>query len=67
MKIGIMSMQRVRNYGSYLQAYGLKKTLEALGAEVGFIDYKTEASVFDRTLHIEARSAQCGSRICGGA
>ena len=48
MKIGIMSMQRVRNYGSYLQAYGLKKTLEALGAEVGFIDYKTEASVFDR-------------------
>ena len=48
MKIGIMSMQRVRNYGSFLQAYGLKKTLEALGAEVEFVDYKTEASVFDR-------------------
>lgn len=48
MKIGIMSMQRVRNYGSFLQAYGLKKTLEALGADVEFVDYKTEASVFDR-------------------
>lgn len=48
MKIGIMSMQRVRNYGSFLQAYGLKKTLKALGAEVEFIDYKTEATVFDR-------------------
>ena len=28
MKIGIMSMQRVENYGSFLQAYGLKKEIE---------------------------------------
>lgn len=48
MKIGIMSMQRIKNYGSYLQAYGLKKVLENLGAEVEFVDYKTEASVTDR-------------------
>ena len=48
MKIGIMSMQRIKNYGSYLQAYGLKKVLENLGAEVEFVDYKTEAAVTDR-------------------
>lgn len=42
MKIGIVSMQRICNYGSFLQAYGLKKTLESLGHEVVFIDYKTE-------------------------
>ena len=28
MNIGIMSMQRVENYGSFLQAYGLKKEIE---------------------------------------
>ena len=41
MKIGIMSMQRIKNYGSFLQAYGLKKTLNELGFNnVEFIDYK---------------------------
>ncbi|MGM9534772.1 MAG: hypothetical protein ACI3VR_05945, partial [Intestinibacter sp.] len=42
MKIGIISMQRIKNYGSFLQAFSLKKTLEELGAEVEFIDYKVE-------------------------
>lgn len=40
MKIGILSMQRVINNGSLLQAYGLKKTIESLGHEVQFVDYK---------------------------
>lgn len=40
MKTGILSMQRVNNYGSLLQAYGLKKTIELLGSEVEFIDIK---------------------------
>lgn len=48
MKIGIMSMQRIKNYGSYLQAYGLKKLLEEMGAEVQFVDYKVEPTVFER-------------------
>nr|WP_317282141.1 polysaccharide pyruvyl transferase family protein [uncultured Sellimonas sp.] len=39
MKIGIMSMQRVANYGSFLQAFGLKTLLEKKGHEVCFIDY----------------------------
>lgn len=40
MKIGIMSMQRVANYGSFLQAFGLKQVLEEMGHTVVFIDYK---------------------------
>lgn len=31
MNIGIMSMQRIINYGSFLQAYGLKKTIQKWG------------------------------------
>lgn len=38
-KVGILSMQRVINYGSYLQAYALKQLLLKHGAEsVEFID-----------------------------
>lgn len=39
LKVGILSMQRIANYGSFLQAYGLKKMLEELGCEVQFVDY----------------------------
>ena len=42
MTVGIISMQRICNYGSYLQAYGLKKMIEALGHDVVFIDYQVE-------------------------
>lgn len=45
MKIGIISMQRVPNYGSFLQAYGLQKIIENLGHKVVFIDYKAESPV----------------------
>lgn len=38
MKICILSMQRVCNYGSVLQSYSLKKILEELGHDVEFID-----------------------------
>lgn len=38
-KAGILSMQRIYNYGSFLQAYGLKKMLEELGCAVEFVDY----------------------------
>ena len=38
MKICILSMQRVKNYGSLLQAYSLKKLIESLGHDVSFID-----------------------------
>lgn len=38
-RVGILSMQRIQNYGSFLQAYGLKHILEDLGCEVQFVDY----------------------------
>ena len=40
MKVGILSMQRVINYGSFLQAYALKKTIENLKYEAYFVDIK---------------------------
>ena len=48
MKIGIMSMQRIANYGSFMQAYSLKKMIESLGHEVVFVDYKIEPSIENR-------------------
>lgn len=50
MNIGIMSMQRVINYGSFLQAYGLKKTLEGMGHSVQFVDYKIEPALVDEVI-----------------
>lgn len=41
-KVGILSMQRIVNYGSFLQAYGLKMLLEKLGHNVEFVDYHVE-------------------------
>ena len=38
-KVGIMSMQRIANYGSFLQAYALKAMIEKLGHDVQFVDY----------------------------
>lgn len=38
-KVGIMSMQRIANYGSFLQAYALKQLIENLGHSVEFVDY----------------------------
>ena len=46
MKVGIMSMQRIINYGSFLQAYGLKKIIESFGHSVEFVDYRIEKPVF---------------------
>ena len=38
MKVGILSMQKVLNYGSFLQAFSLKKQFENRGHDVYFID-----------------------------
>ena len=38
MKVGILSMQQITNYGSFLQAYGLKSIIERLGHQVEFIN-----------------------------
>ena len=38
MKIAILSMQRINNYGSLLQSYSLMKLLKQLGHDVYFLD-----------------------------
>lgn len=38
-KVGIMSMQRIANYGSFLQAFALKQLIGGLGHTVEFVDY----------------------------
>lgn len=40
--VGIMSMQRIINYGSFLQAFALSNTIRNLGHEVQFVDFKIE-------------------------
>ena len=37
--VGILTMHRVINYGSVLQAYATQKIVENLGYEVTIIDY----------------------------
>lgn len=44
-KVGIMSMQRIKNYGSFLQAYALKEIIEKLGHNVEFVDYHIEKTI----------------------
>ncbi len=48
MKIGIISMQRIVNYGSFMQALALKETIESLGHAVEFVDYTPSVLVQDR-------------------
>ena len=50
MNIGIMSMQRVINYGSYLQAHGLKSVLESMGHQVQFVDYQIEPPLVQESV-----------------
>lgn len=53
MKICILSMQKVNNYGSVLQAFALKKIIEELGHDVCFIDIEpreSDNSVVDNVL-----------------
>lgn len=54
-KIGIMSMQRIRNYGSFLQAYALKKIIESLGKDVEFIDYKYEKTLISEKKELKSK------------
>ena len=51
MKIGILSMHRVPNYGSFWQAYCLMKMLEKSGNDVDFIDIRKGRQILDTPLY----------------
>lgn len=48
MKVGIISMQKVQNFGSFLQAYSLKNTIESLGHTCEFIDIKPGEKIISK-------------------
>lgn len=50
MKIAIITLHRVFNYGSVLQAYATQKIFEELGYEVEIIDYITEQRTIKKLL-----------------
>ena len=50
MKIGILSMQRIINYGSFLQSYGLMQILKQFGEDVSFVDYTIEPCLINANL-----------------
>jgi len=52
MRIGILSMQRVNNYGSFFQALSLKSILEELGHIVEFIDIKP-GEIYDGAVFLD--------------
>lgn len=47
-KVGIMSMQRIANYGSFLQAYALKEILQEREVNIEFVDYHIEPVVISQ-------------------
>ena len=54
-RVGIMSMQRIKNYGSFMQAYALKKIIESLGNNVEFIDYKYEKTLISEEKELKSK------------
>lgn len=65
-KVGILSMQRIRNYGSFLQAYGLRKMLESLGCEVRFVDYRPGRCLVEpETSHLPRPAAKFAEVLKG--
>ena len=63
-KIGIMSMQRIINYGSFLQAYGLKKMIESVSkSEVEFVDYRFGIDITDRLNKPQAQKESVVDKV----
>lgn len=57
MKIAILSMQKVVNYGSFMQSFALRKTIEGFGHEVEYLDIENgvqkEGLKRDKALYIK--------------
>ena len=56
MKIGIISMQKIHNYGSFLQAFSLKIQLEKRGHEVYFIDIIPGKKIAEEETQVKGNS-----------
>ena len=54
MKIGLVTIYDVPNYGTILQAYATKKILERLGAEVTTIQYTRNNDWVKKRYHLKS-------------
>lgn len=57
-KIGIITIHRIKNYGSVLQAYALQQVCESLGYVTEIIDYK-----FPNVHHLNNKYAMAGDSL----
>lgn len=51
MKISVITLHTVKNYGSVLQTYATQKKLEQMGARVEFVDYWRENTLDRNVMH----------------
>ncbi len=71
-KVGIVSMQRVKNHGSFLQAYSLYNVIKKeCGADVEFVDFSTQNGIVDNCTGgyraLKKSPIKYGvSRVCAG-
>lgn len=66
MRVGILSKHRVVNYGSFLQAYGLKHMVEKMGHRVRFIDLMPEDGKQVNYLYDEPMWKRLARRVVYG-
>lgn len=65
MKIGIITMHGVKNFGSFLQTYATQKMLESLGHDVSVIHYMSANRRF-KSLLMHVSSPQWQRNILHG-
>jgi len=60
----MLDMQRIINYGSFLQAYGLKKMIESVSkSEVEFIDYRFGVDITNRLKKPQSKAESIVDKI----
>jgi len=70
MKVSVITLHHVRNYGSLLQTYATQKTLEALGHEVEIVDFVPRGLTLRcgiATIRSGGNPLESAVRRCGAA
>ena len=57
MKVALLSFHNAHNYGAALQAYGLQRAVEQLGAECEYIDYANDFRLYSYDMGYQLRDA----------
>jgi hypothetical protein len=65
MNVGILSMQKIKNYGSFLQAFALKKTVESYGHNCEFVDIEHGEKLKEYKINILLYFKKAKERFLG--